>query len=380
MKINIFGRYRSKVIAVAAVIALVLFSAGCATRSAYFKLDPSLQREIQSFGGAQYVPLARLCDVYGLDCKSDDLINTATIQRKSGRIVLRAGSGTILVNGAAKRLERPVVMSGGSLFVPVSFAKNVLGPIIGTAPVEVTPEPAASKTFTIRTIVIDPGHGGRDAGATGRRLRLREKHMALHLAKKVKSILEKSGIKIIMTRDDDTFISLPKRTKIANRDKADLFVSIHLNASRSRFMRGFECYYLSEKADDNTRALEAFEDSSLKGEEWVSAERSKRLDRTLLDMALTENRIESAQLSGYICDAIENSFTIGNRGVRSAGFYVLKYTRMPAVLVEAGYISNRYEELKLKDPDFLDRIAEAIARGILNYKLEYERTERFTRQ
>ena len=111
--------------------------------------------------------------------------------------------------------------------------------------------------------------------------------MALTLVKKVKSLLEDAGIGVIMTRGNDTFIPLPKRAEIANASGADLFVSIHINASRSRSARGFECYHLSSATDDNTRALEAFENSSLKLGENADAERSSRLDKTLWDMTLT---------------------------------------------------------------------------------------------
>ena len=108
-------------------------------------------------------------------------------------------------------------------------------------------------------------------------------------------------------------------------------------------------------------------------------EHSRPLDKTLWDMALTEDRLESSELAGYICDSINESLAMGDRGVKTARFYVLKHTNIPAVLVESGYISNKYEELKLKDPEFLDRLAESVAQGILRYKREYERTEGFTR-
>lgn len=361
--------------------ALTAFVCGCAATTSYLKLDPSLQKDMKTFSGAQYIPLARLCEAYDIECKWDAYINTATIQKRSDKIVLRAGSGTFLSNGVLRRMERPVVLSGGTVFVPVSFAAANLGPFAGARPVvtEAVPVPETPKRFVVRTIALDAGHGGKDAGATGRRLRIQEKEMALMLARKVKVLLENAGIRVIMTRDSDAYISLPKRARIANRSGADIFVSVHLNASRSRLMRGFECYYLSNTTDDNARALEALEDSSLKLDKDAAVEHSRRLDRTLWDMSLTENRAESAELAGYICDSVENSFTIGNRGVRSARFYVLKHTHMPSVLVEAGYISNRYEEARLKEPDFLDRIAEAIAGGILAYKKEYERTEGFSK-
>jgi len=368
--------YYTLIIPIAAVLFLV---SGCATQAPYFKLNSALQQDVRSFGGAQYLPLARLCDVYGLDYKWDSFIRTATIEKKSGRIVLRADSDIMLLNGQKKRLDRPVVLRGGEIFVPVSFVRNNLGQVIETVPAVRPPEAELPKKFTIKTIVIDAGHGGKDVGATGRRIHVREKEKALYLARKLKGVLEDAGIRVIMTRDNDTFVSLQKRAEIANKSGADLFVSVHLNASRSRLMRGFECYYLSNATDDNARALEAFENASLRLNDTAILEHSKPLDKTLWDMTLTENRLESAQLANYICESIDRDILMADRGIRSARFYVLKYTRMPSVLVEAGYISNKYEELKLKDAAFLDRIANTVAEGILRYKREYERTEGFTR-
>ena len=232
--------------------------------------------------------------------------------------------------------------------------------------------------YAVRTIIIDPGHGGRDAGAIGRRVRLKEKDLNLAIAKKLRTALEEHGIRVIMTRDSDIFIPLEERVRIANSSGADLFVSIHINASRSRSMNGFECYYLSEATNDNARALEAFENATLKTDKGTVVEHSSSLDKTLWDMKLTENRRESAQLAGDICSAVDNSLVARNRGVKTARFYVIKFTRIPSVLVEVGYLSNKFEELKLKDDSYADRMADVIAKGILTYKNKYERTEGFT--
>jgi N-acetylmuramoyl-L-alanine amidase len=336
-------------------------------------------KDSRSFDGVQYVPLVKVCDKYNLDCRWDDIIKKATIQKHQDRIVLRAGSDRILVNGEEKTLEKAAVLDSGALFVPVSFVNDNLAPVVAEAPAETAPQAEAPSRVTIRTVVLDAGHGGHDVGAIGRKLRLYEKHITLSIAKRVRDILQESGMKVILTREGDRFIALSKRADIANDNKADLFVSIHINASRSRTLKGFECYFLSNATDDNARALEAFEDASLKLGEGASAQRSRQLDKTLWDMTLTENRRESSELAGYICNSVDKSYAMNTRGVRSARFYVLKHTRMPSVLVEAGYISNRYEEMKLKEPRFQDRIADAVAEGILRYKREYERTEGFTR-
>lgn len=357
---------------------LIIFLAGCAAQAPYLRLDSSLQKDIRTFDGIQYVPLIRLCERYDLDWKWDSFVKTAVIEKKGRGITLRAGSKTILVNGSEKKLEAPVLVSGGAVFVPASFVRNNLGSIAERFPPEMAPEAVAPKTVTIRTVVIDAGHGGKDVGAMGRSIRLKEKNLTLAASKRLKKILEDNGIKVIMTRDDDKFISLPRRVEIANRSGSDLFVSVHANASRSRSLRGFECYYLSDATDDNARAIEALENASLKVDKGDILEHSKSLDATLWDMALTENRRESAELADHICDAVEDSSSVKNRGVRSARFYVLKWTRMPSVLVEMGYISNKYEEKKFKDTDFMNRIIDAVARGILAYKDRYERTGGFT--
>lgn len=366
-------------IQITVLIVILGALAGCAAQGTYLKIDPSLQGDIRSLGGVQYIPLSRLCDAYDISYKWDSFIKTATIARKSNRVVLRAGSSRILVNGSEKRMEEPAVLEGGALFVPVSFVKSDLWPGAGAAGVEKVPGEAVSKRFTINTIVIDPGHGGKDPGAIGRRSRKKEKDMTLVLARKLRDILQQNGIRVIMTRDSDDFISLPGRVNIANRSVADLFVSVHINSSRTRSLRGFECYYLSNATDDNARAVEALENSSLKLDEDADIQRSRQLNKTLWDMTLTENRLESAELANSICKSVESSLAIGNRGIKTARFYVLKYTHMPSVLVEAGYISNKSEELKLKDPNFLDRMAKNIAGGVLNYKKECERTEGFTK-
>jgi len=366
---------------------------GCASQSVYFRPDSSLTRDAKSINGTQYLPLAKICDFYGIEYRSDSVINTAKLTKGSGRIVLMAGSQTVLVNGAQKKMDHPAVSSGGDIFVPVSFVKNNFGVFSSTTVSarrteaveryeEATPPVTTDrpKIYEIKTIVLDAGHGGKDLGATGRRLRLKEKYLALSVVKKIKSILESRGIRVILTRKDDTFISLQRRADIANRAKADLFVSVHINASRSKSLYGFECYHLSEATDDNARALEAFEDSPLRIGEDADIEHSRQLDKTIWDLMLTENRIESSELASYICDSVEATGANYTRGVRSAKFYVLKHTNMPSVLAEVGYLSNKAEEAKINDPKFMDKMAEALAGGILKYKSEYERTGGFTRR
>lgn len=361
------------------LIVAAVFLSGCATKAPRFTLKLSLHNDVRQLGGSEYVPLGKLCSAYDLSCDWDDIARTATIKKGQNVIIVRSGGRLILVNGSKKKLDRAVVMDGGTVYVPLSFIRDNLTEIIGTESAEYRPVTETSKKYTIKTVVLDPGHGDSDPGAIGGRTRVKEKDMTLALARKLKDALEAGGIRVVMTRNSDVFIPLGKRARIANNSGADLFVSVHFNASRSRSLRGFECYFLSTATDDNARALEAAENASVKLGEGAEAERSRRLDRTLWDMTLTENRRESSLLAGYVCDSVRDNIDIGNRGIRTARFYVLKYTRLPSILVESGYISNRYDEAKLRDPAFLDGLARAIAQGILKYRNEYERTEAFTR-
>lgn len=373
---TLYNRY---LLIILSIISIGL--AGCASQGACFKPDSSIMAGAKTIGGSQYVSLEKLCKSYDVRYIWDSYIGTAKMEKGRNEIILRTGSNTILVNGAHKKMDRPAVLSSGEIYVPVSFVNKNFGSIVGPEAVEeAVPSKVieGSRIYRIKTVVIDAGHGGKDPGATGRRSHLREKNMTLSIAKKLGAILERSGMRVIYTRSNDTFIPLQTRSNIANRSKADLFVSVHINASRSKSLKGFECYYLSDATDDNARALEAFEDSSLSVNENASAEHSRQLDKTLWDLALTENRTESSELASYICDSVEAGREAGVRGVRTARFYVLKHTNIPAVLVEIGYLSNRSEEAKLKDPAYLDRMTELLGGGILKYKKEYERTEGFS--
>ncbi len=371
-----------KIIRKVLLIALAtVFVAGCATQAPHFKLQPSLTNYIRNIDGFQYIPLTKLCDAYGINCNWDAFTKTANLKLGTTNITLLDGSKNILVNGNARKLDRPVVVTDGTVFVPVSFAKGTIGPIFSAGKAVPVPSPIMAETeraFTIKAIVLDTGHGGKDAGALGRGKGTKEKDVALALSKRVKGLLESAGIRVIMVRGDDNFVPLPRRADIANASAADLFVSIHINASLSRQARGFECYYLSDATDDNARALEAFENSSLKLSGDAGAQHSTRLDKTLWDMTLTENRKESGELASMICQSVDESQLVKNNGVKTARFYVLKHTHIPSVLVEAAYISNRIEETKLRNPEFLNKMAEAIVRGILRYKKRYESTEGFT--
>jgi N-acetylmuramoyl-L-alanine amidase len=223
----------------------------------------------------------------------------------------------------------------------------------------------------IRTIVIDAGHGGKDPGAIGHR-GTKEKDIVLDVAKRLASMLEKvPGTKIILTRKGDYFIPLDERTNIANINKADLFISIHANASLSRKLTGFEAYFLSERASDKeAEAVANIENSVINLE---SDHPKDNLSVILWSMTLNEFMNESSEVCSIISREVPGNVGIECRGVKQAGFYVLRNAKMPAVLIEIGFLTNLREELQMKNRTFREKIAKSIFNGVMKYKQLVER-------
>ncbi|PIQ82650.1 MAG: N-acetylmuramoyl-L-alanine amidase, partial [Candidatus Omnitrophica bacterium CG11_big_fil_rev_8_21_14_0_20_64_10] len=213
-----------------------------------------------------------------------------------------------------------------------------------------------------------------DPGAIGR-TGLREKEITLDIAKRLRDLLVRDGFHVVMTRYDDRFIALDRRTVIANEERADLFVSVHANASKSRSVEGYEVYYLSEATDDHARAVAASENAQLPSE--VEGGLALSVPESTLpivwDLLYTEHRAESTALAGSVAQGIRGAgVSTPNRGVKSARFFVLKGTRMPAVLVEVGFISSLREEDRLRSAGYRQQLAEGIRNGILSYRKRHE--------
>lgn len=212
-------------------------------------------------------------------------------------------------------------------------------------------------------IVIDPGHGGKDMGA--RRGSLLEKHINLTISKHLKKILEtRYRYRVIMTRKDDTFISLDKRGEIANAKDADLFVSIHANAAKREGANGFETFYLGEASSDKARETAARENNDL-----VFSRADSDVRKILTDMMWMTKFNDSSKLAAAVQDHLYLDMTekyggITDRGIDKAMFVVLHNTKMPSILVEVGFITNAREARRLNNRKYLNRLAESIAQGI----------------
>ncbi len=219
----------------------------------------------------------------------------------------------------------------------------------------------------IRRVVIDPGHGGKDPGCRNRRLK--EKDIVLKVAKRLAQKLKtKLGCQVILTRERDVFIPLEQRTAIANMKKADLFVSIHVNSSPSRRAYGIETYYLNFASDEEAMRVAAVENAA---STRSLSELQDLLKGILLNTKLEESRRLAEEVQRSLVRTLGRRYRrIKNRGVRTAPFVVLIGTRMPAILVEIGFLSNPMEKRRLQDPRYLDWVAEGIARGIVSYVKE----------
>ena len=267
-------------------------------------------------------------------------------------------------------LKSVALDSGAGTALSFSFTQPAAGRLIvlpDHLELRVWPKPERA----IKRIVLDPGHGGQDPGALGRR-GTREKVVVIDVARRLKKKLEKQGFEVILARDSDQFVSLADRSKCGNSHKADLFVSIHANWSPNRAACGLETYFLSEAKTDWERAVAARENASLQtGDSGSAPDAGGDVGLILADLAQNEYLVESSELAAQIQQKTVPYARIKDRGVRQANFYVLRNDFMPAVLVECGFLSNKSEEKLLRQEDHRERLAEGISRGIVEFAKIY---------
>jgi N-acetylmuramoyl-L-alanine amidase len=224
-------------------------------------------------------------------------------------------------------------------------------------------------------VAIDAGHGGDDPGALGFR-RLQEADVVLSIARKIKAELDAvPNVSAILTRSGDYFIPLRKRIQLARTSGADLFVSVHCNASRNHDATGTEVYFLSltGATDEAARSLaEAENAADLVG--GVPPESGDDLLSILFDLRQNDTVRRSSELAENLVDALREEDRLTTRGVKQAGFVVLKAPEMPAVLVETAFITNPREASLLKDPQFQVKFAERLADGIEAYVRTHAKT------
>jgi len=358
---------------------------------------------IQRWNSGDYVSLYDFYKSMDVDNSFDIITQRGKMYRKSAVAVFQIGFPVVLVNGRLERSDRPVarkngeVMMPAELFLPVAralypelevtassdsviFARQERGPerekktaAKETAPKEVSPRQKERIGF----IVIDAGHGGKDPGALGNGAR--EKNITLNVSRHLSRYLKGKvdGVALKYTRRDDRFIELSRRTEIANglltKNRNGMFISIHVNASLSPRISGFETYFLSQNpTNDEARTTATIENNVVVMEN--SSSRKKYDDVEYLEalMLTTQIQKESSMLAGEIQDSLNAGISeFKSRGVKKADFYVLRGALMPAVLVEIGYISNAKEARRLKSADYQKKIAEGIGKGVVRFIARY---------
>jgi len=214
----------------------------------------------------------------------------------------------------------------------------------------------------IKTIVIDAGHGGKDPGAIGRG-GTAEKDITLKVCLLLRDLVTKQlGTQVVMTRDRDVFVELEDRAKFANKQEADLFVSIHVNAHPQRVTKGLEVYHFGEASDPRALAVAARENGTPIESTGVGVQ------FLLADLLTTKRMEESQELAWSTKQALVTHlnahYEVIDHGVKTGPFYVLRFTAMPSILAEIAFISNPTEERLMKTTPFLTRIAEGILEGI----------------
>ncbi|MGD8992557.1 MAG: N-acetylmuramoyl-L-alanine amidase [Desulfobacterales bacterium] len=219
----------------------------------------------------------------------------------------------------------------------------------------------------VRRVVIDPGHGGKDFGAPGYLRGVHEKTVVLQIAKRLaKKIKSELGLEVLLTRTSDRFLTLEERTAFANTKSADLFISIHTNASRDRRAYGLETYFLNLATDEEAIRVAAMENAT-------STKNISDLQKILFDLMQNAKINESSRLAAHVQSAMvghlrNKRYTrVKSKGVKQAPFYVLLGAQMPSILIETAFISNPRECKRLVNPKFQERIAEGVVQGIREY-------------
>ena len=258
------------------------------------------------------------------------------------------GSFVASYDGSIFYLKKPPVYSKGKIFIPRQLEEAITTrKLVSFKPI-----------INIKTIVIDPGHGGKDPGAVSPR-GTREKNINLIIAKYLKTQLQAKGFNVILTRSSDTFLTLRQRVDFAREKNADLFVSVHTNSNNSSKVTGSEIYYLTpSRVNSRERSIRLAKTENFKGKTMPFD-----VEAILWDLMISKNHTFSMELSNTLYFSFKDlGFKV--RSPKKALFYVLKYAYVPSVLVETGYLSNPYEEKALRKKHYQKQIAQAIALGI----------------
>ena len=301
------------------------------------------------------------------------------------KIKITNGITFLLIDDNIYQLSSKVVRQNNEYFVHIDSFINIVNSslqnlsIISNSSEMIISSTTKTKNVAIKnidieknkwkfsTIIIDPGHGGKDPGAVGYRGTL-EKDIALDVAKRLeKKISKNMKVKTVLTRDEDIFLKLGERTRIANENNGSLFISIHANAATDRRASGFETFLIGPNKNEAAVRVAARENSVLELE-GVTGKKLTNEDLIQATIAQSAFASKSEKFAALVQEEIGKRVQGKNRGVKQAGFYVLMGASMPNVLVELGFISNLAEEKKLRSSQYREVLATAIFRALEKYE------------
>lgn len=364
-------------------------------------------------GGQEYVSLDDIASLFQVTVREDTLAGGLTVTSGGRTVVLSTQQPMASVSGRVIALPAPPVRSGRRWLVPIEFLPRALGPIydarielrrpsrlltVGDVVIEApapapsaevvsppAPEPAAPPSSppapplplpalgatvpALRTIVIDPGHGGDDAGVRGANS-AEEKELTLQVARRLRALVEtRLGIRVILTRDDDRGMSLDDRAALANNSKADLFLSLHLNAAPVASVSGAEVFHL-QLDPEGEEALRTAATAAVALPVLGGATRT--IDVIRWDLAQARHIEASAALGEMLEEALRGHVEMSIRARQEAPLRVLTSVNMPAALIEMGYLTNPAEERLARSEAHQNTLAQAMYNAILRFRAYLE--------
>jgi len=342
---------------------------------------------VADYGGGAYVSLIQVAALINGHLRWHPVSRSVDLSVAGQNVRFFYDSKRVLLSGRWASLDRATVKNEDGFWVPVSFfatpgfyqatktrftwpvptekATGSEQPTAGSS-VSVPRPPSPGIVHAIHRIVIDPGHGGKDPGAVGPH-GTEEKTVNLQLAEDLADALRERGYEVLLTRTDDTFIPLEARARLANKYNADLFISVHCNASLSSHLKGFEVYFLSERASDpHADAVARLENAPL-ALEGGSAPSPRQVQAVLRSLVKTANINESSALGALVARKVGERLSEPALGVKQAAFYVLRGAEMPSILIETAFLSNPGEEKLLQDASFQRGLIDGILAAVTAY-------------
>jgi len=347
--------------------------------------------------GKRYISLYDMQAFFTFEASFDIVLQRGKLYHREHVAVYKTGHSYILVDNMLVKGDYPVIREKGDILLPLYLAEKIIeafypelavtdnGNVLvfkaQEPPEKVEPITPSASADPIAFIVIDAGHGGKDPGAIGKG-GLKEKNITLTVAKNLESLLKKKvrNIPVYLSRNSDIFLELHERTEFANKrlkkNTNGIFISIHVNASISPKISGFETYFLSQNpSNEDARNTAALENNVIIFEEKTRRKKKYgEIEYIEARMITTQIQKESAMLAQSIQNAMsKNVKPFKSRGVRKADFYVLRGVLMPAVLVEIGFITSESESQSLNKSVYQKILSENISDGIAAFIAEYNK-------